>query len=970
MLKIVTSHAVIDDYVLSAPSDDTYYKDETTFPRNAAKHWHKRFLSFPGYKRANGGARATHVSDGKLLMDPATDPHYIARSQAFKCNSLVKYSLGKECDGSVMTDQWSFIDLTDRRIAWDRRAKYQNPKYPSIVQAHRIQLWGNFAHLAFTARFKIDADPGEYVLHYQNVGYMDCIDIAVMPKAPLYPPVPTASRYTSVPSAGAKVYHRIDHCQIGEGRWGGDDNQMGAGYFEKHANVHLHQGCTQTGTASPSLSRTCFVIPAEGNVNAHGETRQAAFDACIAANDAIDTIISSSRGQLYGTLGVNVVPLSAPKDIRFQSALDRAIPAAYGNCKAECFAQEPNRSSAQVCFPVRHGIRDYHDHDGEVPYLRQEWTVIDDDPTDEIWYSTCYIKALARAVDAGITTPCMDYTSAQFPTGMCTLKRAEEWRYGTRCVSCADAAANAQNGGLPSWNVLATDQCKLCSYIPLPDVPAPTPAPTIPTSAINADRGQWPRSWTSPDGELFVGWKEGGDTASDSTVTADAMTFVLSCASCDSTGWVGIGVNPMSSATSAKMIGTSVIIWKIGEGTIREYVIDGQSVAGVVPWGSQRHIDHVAMDVANGRATFTLGNVASPSAIDDDAWQNWDVGSGRINKLQETTILTWAYARGGSDAFAYHTARGVAAVDLRSSAAAAMAVARRTTAPTQIPTAIVLGGASSAESSSADSTAAVAVGISFAVASVLLLVGAGAAAAVVAVLLVRRRSVKGAAALTDGEKVDASIEMGATIDLSIAADSGALDGDAVVSQNNPLAGKTASKSDATGTNSFADHDTMSVSALFEVLPCDSITDTNPAAGHAALRSATAVQGVVGGACNPKPLAVGDAPPAPSAASGILVVDDMDAMPAARVRPISTRTRFDAALLAFGTDAAAAPNGATAVQAVDASKVLADAVSSDDLSIDLGASSHGWDINVGSSQSIDLLEAEDSDDEMSIDLGNA
>ena len=80
----------------------------------------------------------------------------------------------------------------------------------------------------------------------------------------------------------------------------------------------------------------------------------------------------------------------------------------------------------------------------------------------------------------------------------------------------------------------------------------------------------------------------------------------------------------------------------------------------------------------------------------------------------------------------------------------------------------------------------------------------------------------------------------------------------------------------------------------------------------------------------------DAPAAPSAASGILVVDDMDAMTAAKVRPISTRTRFDVALLAFGTDAAAAPSRATTVQAVDASKVLADAVSSDDceISIDL------------------------------------
>ena len=254
------------------------------------------------------------------------------------------------------------------------------------------------------------------------------------------------------------------------------------------------------------------------------------------------------------------------------------------------------------------------------------------DLSDPIWYSTCYIIENKRTFE--LTTPCMDYVTAKWPNGMCTMERVKKWQHGDQCISCAAMEANADASAmlLPTWLPLSADECKMCNYAAPPNVPAPTPAPTVPASEFDAST-VWANNWTSPDGAIFVGWKEGGLDPAD-TEAAEALTFVLFCATCDETGWVAIGINP--GTTTAQMIGTSAIIWKMDEGTIREYDVNSKAPTGVVPWSAERHVGRVAIDLQARRATFSIGAGANPS-------REWSIAGAQISQVSEETNVMFAY---------------------------------------------------------------------------------------------------------------------------------------------------------------------------------------------------------------------------------------------------------------------------------------------------------------------------------------
>ena len=257
--------------------------------------------------------------------------------------------------------------------------------------------------------------------------------------------------------------------------------------------------------------------------------------------------------------------------------------------------------------------------------------------------------------------------------------------YSDRCISCDDASKNVANTTvLPRWTPLSPDQCRVCDYVASPDLPPPTNSPTIPT-ATYSDGSEWPRNWTSPDGKLFVGWKMGGLEASDTTANG-AITFTLGCPTCTASGegWVAIGVNPSSPDASA-MAGTSAVIWKVGEGTIREYELTMTSKAGVVPWGQLNHIGNVAIDAASGRASFSIGMGVNPS-------QTWNIGSATITHATSQR-LSWAY---GTHSWSYHLERGSVMLDLGPPRDPTMA-------PTSAPT--TAGGVPSSSTSSAPTSA-------------------------------------------------------------------------------------------------------------------------------------------------------------------------------------------------------------------------------------------------------------------------
>ena len=255
----------------------------------------------------------------------------------------------------------------------------------------------------------------------------------------------------------------------------------------------------------------------------------------------------------------------------------------------------------------------------------------------------------------------MDYVSVQFPAGMCKLEILPRWRHDDYCISCNNAVT-AVNGSattvLPRWTPLAADDCRMCDHIAKPDVPPPTPAPTVPASSYG-DGSQWPQNFTSPDGNVFIGWKhgyvEGVASAAEEAAAKNSITFGLGCAACGSNGWVAIGINP-SSPNASLMSGTSAVIWKVGEGTVREYEIGAQSKVGIVPWGARNHIDKVAMDPTSGRASFALGSGGGAITV-------WSIGSATLDHTSAAQRLTWAY---GTSGWSQHgvSARGSALVDV------------------------------------------------------------------------------------------------------------------------------------------------------------------------------------------------------------------------------------------------------------------------------------------------------------------
>ena len=416
------------------------------------------------------------------------------------------------------------------------------------------------------------------------------------------------------------AFARIDHALFIDG----NVNRMWWPFFTDRSDT-LPAGTCSAAPPPPYFwgsslrdQRTCFVIPPLNKQNFIGETHEEALAACHAR-----------CRQEHRCDGVNVVPLVAPLGVAFSDAL---IPYGTSNCDAACFEKEAASQKAEsyICYPL-HIMRDDQNR------VEEMWTTAANDPMDMLWYSSAYLRVRQRTftnLTNGVVTSCAAYVSAQFPNGMCSLPDHTQWRFGERCISCADAASpRTEASTVPRWALLPSDDCRMCDHIEAPSVPAPTPAPTIPQDAFG-DRSYWEKNWTSPDGALFIGWKFGGAVASD-LEAAHALTFMLSCPGCDGTGWVAIGINP-GSPTASSMVGTSAVVWQIGASSapVREFEIGAHSRAGIIPWGSRNHIDRIAIDPVGRHCSFSIG-------IGTNAEYTWNIGSAPIDNVNSSTQLTY-----------------------------------------------------------------------------------------------------------------------------------------------------------------------------------------------------------------------------------------------------------------------------------------------------------------------------------------
>ena len=194
---------------------------------------------------------------------------------------------------------------------------------------------------------------GQYVLHYVWRGYRDCIDVDLLPAALGLPDTSDAKYGYEVLDPEQISWSRTDHCQ----------------YEEHEPYVGSRTDCF------PNSGGTCFVIPPPGETNAHGETAAEALAACQARCNR-----NKNRCK-----AVVVVPVAKPAAVAFQDGATRA-PWGLGNCVDACF--EGEHEGTQVCYGLR---------GTSTKNVEEEWTVVDRDPEDEIFYSTCYRRNPVRA---------------------------------------------------------------------------------------------------------------------------------------------------------------------------------------------------------------------------------------------------------------------------------------------------------------------------------------------------------------------------------------------------------------------------------------------------------------------------------------------------------------------------------------------------------------------------------------------
>merc|ERR1712083_875992 len=137
---------------------------------------------------------------------------------------------------------------------------------------------------------------------------------------------------------------------------------------------------------------------------------------------------------------VNIVPLRNPESVYHQDDIN--IPWNDYNC--DDFGIEKKPDDTLVCYGLRQKAPQ-----GSNPEVDPNYTVVDNDPEDPIYYSTCF-RIEPELQFEGFTAP----KAAQPP--------AENWKVGDRCVQCSALKENSQSPFYTvNWWELAPE-CEKC----------------------------------------------------------------------------------------------------------------------------------------------------------------------------------------------------------------------------------------------------------------------------------------------------------------------------------------------------------------------------------------------------------------------------------------------------------------------------------------------------------------------------
>lgn len=256
--------------------------------------------------------------------------------------------------------------------------------------------------------------------------YRDCIDVSVVAD-------------TTLVGTSSLAMYGIGSASEGGGGTGTGEGGVGTGTggdgtgasqtkMSQTDHCQYRKGSfTLDTTVNADGVAACHPIPPPGGTSTKGETRDAALDACKARCQASATCTA-----------LNIVPATAPASVRFrETATEQNVPWGGGTgCTTTDFAAEPEGTA--VCYGFTPS--------GAEQETLEAYTVIDDDPEDETFFSTCFKQVALSGFDL---LP---------PDGPPPAIPPAPWRVGTRCLPC-DALATAAESAY--WEL--SESCVMCN---------------------------------------------------------------------------------------------------------------------------------------------------------------------------------------------------------------------------------------------------------------------------------------------------------------------------------------------------------------------------------------------------------------------------------------------------------------------------------------------------------------------------
>ena len=335
------------------------------------------------------------------------------------------------------------------------RVAYHNEKYPWIQAVwkytnprnHWPAQW-DIARLAFPTH--IDA-VGKHIVHWAWRGYRDCIDVDVLPDST--PVADTSAAIYGYKASAQAEWIRIDHAQVpkdGYTPWVSKSN------------------CARNYPAYKF--QTCFVIPPEGETIYHQRSSSQWWSPAPAGTEkywtrdfALQRCKDKCSSNTGSCDGVQVVPLpTGPADghLAFNGTEDRNIPWGRGDCvtdkgpNSRCLTPGTYPAGSLVCYPIKLSNK-------PTAEISERWDVSPDDPRDEVFYSTLYLRTERWAFDGPRLEEAMATGGGGGGGAAAEETAAAPWLFGDQCLSCDDA--EAIRSGFDALTVASWEPADTCT---------------------------------------------------------------------------------------------------------------------------------------------------------------------------------------------------------------------------------------------------------------------------------------------------------------------------------------------------------------------------------------------------------------------------------------------------------------------------------------------------------------------------